>query len=107
MCAWVLRRYDLPADYNARILQYTRASTNDWCTWRGFNEHGNTIKIQQNQHYMLETYIHETLLISPHRCGCVGGRGAGWPGLACPTHLPFVVAWRGRVVVACSVDPRS
>ncbi len=67
--ALCLRRYDLPPDYNTRILQYIRAINSFYCSWRGFDGSNNAYQTT-SQHYFLETYLHEQFLISPHRCKC-------------------------------------
>ncbi len=68
-------RYDLPPDYNTRTLQHVRVAHDTRCAWRGFDERGNRTVLRPNAHYHLETYLHEQLLISPHRCVALKGAG--------------------------------
>ncbi|GAX80495.1 hypothetical protein CEUSTIGMA_g7933.t1 [Chlamydomonas eustigma] len=56
--------YDLPPEYNARMLQYR--GNRPACVYRYWNEE-NAVLQQRSNLYGLETYMHETLLQSKHR----------------------------------------
>ena len=58
--------YDLPPEYVTRMLQYKidrRA-----CVYRFWDERNNLVT-QSSNLYGVETYLHEMLLQSEHRCG--------------------------------------
>eukprot|EP00884_Botryococcus_braunii_P005998 jgi/Botrbrau1/1539/Bobra.0107s0027.1 len=55
--------YDLPPDYNVRLLQYR--NTPERCVHRLFNERNNSVP--STNAYTLETGLHEMLLQSVHR----------------------------------------
>ncbi len=76
--------YDLPPDYNARLLQvdllcckgrffiliclFSQYKLNDWaCSWRLFRgDNSSTFNVMDNG-YSIETYLHEAMLLSSHR----------------------------------------
>ena len=58
--------YNLPPDYNARLLQYKINPTA--CSWRGYEGNGTDLPtILEGNGYAVETYLHEALLGSEHR----------------------------------------
>eukprot|EP00798_Chlamydomonas_sp_ICE-L_P018363 gene18363-24834_t len=51
--------YDLPSQYNSRMLQTA-------CSWRGFNTYNESFTAHSHG-YSIESALHEMLLASPHR----------------------------------------
>ena len=65
--------YDLPPEYNARMLQYKINPTA--CSWRlfhGWAENFSDFNSGDNG-YSIETFLHEAMLMSSHRYGRVWG----------------------------------
>ncbi len=62
--------YDLPPDYNSRLLQYRIDPSA--CTWRQFDGQRN-LSIFSGGGYAAEAYLHEAMLLSSHRQGLTKG----------------------------------
>jgi len=58
--------YDLPPEYVTRMLQYK--VHRQACVYRLWGE-SNNLEVQHFNLYGVETYLHEMLLQSEHRCG--------------------------------------